>query len=754
MTSLDRSSSPSSPKLAAQSAFLALVPALYALTLFISALLLFSVQPMFTKMILPRLGGAPAVWSIAIVFFQAALLLGYVYAHVLARILRPVHATFVHITVLAAASLWLPIGIAHGFSVPPESGVVFWLFALIAVSIGPPFIVLAASAPLLQSWFAATDNHRAYNPYALYAASNLGSFAGLLAYPFVVEPLLTLHDQTSLWSLGYTMLTVLIAASGLFAARGSREIMDVEASAQSVPTLAERLSWITLAAIPAGLVVAVTAYITTDVAAAPFLWVLPLALYLLTFVAIFRDRPWIDEATLVRTVPLAVAPLAVSMLGDAKVFWFVGIIINLVVFLLLALVCHGTLYRRRPGRVRLTDFYLSTSLGGVLGGIFAGLIAPNIFSDIYEYPVLIAAALLTMPGMLDNRSRFLREAGPGLIMAAAIATAGFVFNARLPITAPILFKACLIGLVALMLLQRRRPAQFFGTVLIAFVVTALWRPGALARVEIARSFFGVHQVIETADGQYRLLLHGTTLHGAEHVRNADGTSVTGPPQPLTYYYFGGPISEGIAAARSVQGGFKQVAVIGLGTGSLACHRMNGERWSFFEIDPEVVRLARNPRLFRFMSECGQNSPVVLGDARLTLAASTQLYDVIVLDAFSSDAIPVHLLTREALAGYLERLSPNGVLIYHLSNRNLDLLPVVASAGTAENLTVLAKGDNQANDLLADYRANALVAVLARNVTDLGDLPNRRDWIPIRAGAASRWTDDYSNVLGALLRQKL
>jgi hypothetical protein len=754
MTFLDRSSSPTSPKPAAQSTFLATVPALYASTLFISALLLFSVQPMFTKMILPRLGGAPAVWSVAIVFFQAALLLGYVYAHVLARILRPVHAAFVHITALATASLWLPIGIAQGFSTPPENGVVLWLFALIAISIGPPFVILAASAPLLQSWFAATDNYQAHNPYVLYAASNLGSFAGLLAYPFVVEPLLTLHDQTSLWLLGYTMLTVLIAASGLFAARGSRQIMDVEASAESVPTLAERLSWITLAAIPAGLVVAVTAYITTDVAAAPFLWVLPLALYLLTFVAIFRDRPWIDEATLVRAVPLAVAPLAVSMLGDAKVFWFVGIIINLVVFLLLALVCHGTLYRRRPGRVRLTDFYLSTSLGGVLGGIFAGLIAPNIFSDIYEYPVLIAAALLAMPGMLDNRSRFLREAGPGFIIAAAIATAGFVFHSRLPITAPIMFKACLIGLVALMLLQRRRPAQFFATVLIAFVVTALWRPGALARVEIARSFFGVHQVIETADGQYRLLFHGTTLHGAEHVRKADGTPVTGPPQPLTYYYFGGPISEGIAAARSAQGGFKQVAVIGLGTGSLACHRTNGERWSFFEIDPEVVRLARNPRLFRFMSECGQNFPVVLGDARLTLAASTQLYDLIVLDAFSSDAIPVHLLTREALAGYLQRLSPNGVLIYHLSNRNLDLLPVVAAAGTAENLIVLAKGDNQANDLLADYRANALVAVLARNVTDLGDLPNWRGWIPIRAGTASRWTDDYSNVLGALLSQKL
>ena len=457
MASLDRSAPLSSPKPAAQSAFVRLASTLYATTLFVSALLLFGLQPMFIKMILPRLGGAPAVWSVAIVFFQAALLLGYAYAHMLVRILRPLHATFVHVAVLAAVSFWLPIGIAHGFSAPPETGVLLWLFALIVASIGPPFVVVAASAPLLQSWFAATDHHQAHNPYVLYAASNLGSFAGLLAYPFVVEPLLTLREQTWLWSLGYAMLIVLVAASGLFAARGSREMVDVDALAETAPTLANRLSWITLAAIPAGLVVAVTAYITTDVAAAPFLWVVPLALYLLTFVVLFRDKPWINEATVVRLVPLAVAPLAVSMLGDAKVYWLVVIVINLVAFLLLALVCHGALYRQRPERARLTEFYLLTSLGGVCGGIFAGLIAPNAFNDIYEYPILIAAGLLAMPEVLDDRSRFLREAGPALLIAAALAVAGFIYHVRLPLAAPLMFQACLIGLVALMLLHRRTP---------------------------------------------------------------------------------------------------------------------------------------------------------------------------------------------------------------------------------------------------------------------------------------------------------
>jgi hypothetical protein len=754
MTPLDRAAPPAPLKCAAQSAFVRLAPALYATTLFVSALLLFSVQPMFTKMILPRLGGAPAVWSVAIVFFQGALLIGYVYAHVLARMLRPLHATFVHLAVLAVASVMLPIGIAHGFNAPPETGVLLWLFALIVASIGLPFVALAASAPLLQSWFAATDHPRASNPYVLYAASNLGSFAALLAYPFVAEPLLTLRDQTWLWSLGYALLAILVTATGLFVARGSQEKKYVGVSADSAPMLADRLSWITLAAIPAGLVVAVTAYITTDVAAAPFLWVLPLALYLLTFVALFRDQPWINDATVVRLVPLAVAPLAVSMLGDAKTYWFVVILINLVAFLLLALVCHGALYRRRPERARLTEFYLWTSFGGVLGGIFAGLIAPNVFSDTYEYPILIVAALLAMPGTLGDPRRFVREAGPVLFIAAAIAVASLVYGVRLPLAAPILLQACLVGLVALMLLQRRRPARVLGLVLLAFVVTELWRPGGLARIEIARNFFGVHQVFETADGHYRLLFNGTTLHGAERIREAVDTPVVGRPQPLTYYYFGGPISESIAAARSAQGGLKQVAVIGLGTGSLACHRKDGERWTFFEIDPVVVRIARDPHLFRFMSECGQNSPIVLGDARLMLAASTERYNLIVLDAFSSDAIPVHLLTREALAGYLSRLSPHGVLVFHISNRNLDLPPVVAAEAAAESLTVIAKGDDRANNLLVDYRANALVAVLARNAADLGDLPNRRGWVWIRTDRVSAWTDDYSNVLGALVRQKL
>jgi hypothetical protein len=730
-------------------------PALYAGTLFLSALLLFAVQPMFTKMILPRLGGAPAVWSVAMVFFQTALLAGYGYAHLLARTLRPLPAAFVHVAVLAAAAMALPIAIAPGFAEPPERHVVLWLFGMIAASIGLPFTALAASAPLLQSWFAASNHPRANNPYVLYAASNLGSFSALLGYPFLAEPLLRLHDQSALWSIGYGLLGVLIGASGLVAARGAKAATQIMPAGARPLALSDRLASIMLAAIPAGLVIAVTAYVTMDVAAAPFLWVLPLALYLLTFVAVFRERPWISEPTVTRLLPFVVAPVAISLLGGAKTFWLAVVVVNLLAFMFLALACHGALYRRRPDPARLTEFYLWVSFGGVLGGIFAGLIAPAIFSGTYEYPILIAAALLATASRLCDWPKFLREAGPVLGAAALLAGVRVVFALNLPGSADILFHVALVVLAALMLLQRHRPARFFSLVVLAFVITEVWRPG-LARIAIARSFFGVHQVVETqtAAGRYRVLYHGTTIHGAERIAQPDGTPATIRPEPLTYYYFGGPISEAIIAARTARQGLNAVAVIGLGTGSLACHRNDGEKWTFFEIDPVVVSIARDPRLYRFLSDCGEAPAVVLGDARLTLAASNTQYDLIVLDAFSSDAIPVHLLTREAMAGYLSRLSPHGVLLFHISNRHLDLLPVVAAEAAAEGLVVVAKVDDRANDTTVDYRSNALVAVLARAADDFGDLPNRSGWVAIRTARAAPWTDDYSDVLGALLRMKL
>jgi len=281
----------------------------------------------------------------------------------------------------------------------------------------------------------------------------------------------------------------------------------------------------------------------------------------------------------------------------------------------------------------------------------------------------------------------------------------------------------------------------------------VWQPG-LNILETTRSFFGVHRVVEVATGTHRLLYHGTTIHGAMQVRDADGKRTTGIPEPLTYYYFGGPISEGIVAARAAQGGLRNVAAVGLGAGSLSCHRKEGEAWTFFEIDPEVVRIARDPGMFRFLSSCAPDASIVLGDARLTLAASPRQFDLIVLDAFSSDAIPTHLLTREALRGYLSRLSPHGTIVMHLSNRHLELPRVAAAVGAAEGLVTFSKADENANQFMTDFHAAALVAVMARSEADLGALPGGAGWRKVDGGTVAAWTDDYSDIVGAIVRKKL
>jgi hypothetical protein len=733
--------------------------AVYTVTLFLSALLIFGIQPMFTKMVLPRLGGSPSVWSVALVAFQTALFLGYVYAHLLVRRLSPGQAAVVHLALLVVVATTLPLGIANGFGTPPEHRVALWLFGLFFASIGLPFAALAASAPLLQSWFIGTGHKQAANPYVLYAASNLGSFAALIAYPFLIEPLAALQTQISLWSSGFYALVILFAAAAYLAAGRKIDIPQQVMEPQARPSVSQCLSWTMLAAIPSGLVIAVTAYISTDLAAAPFLWVLPLGLYLLTFVAVFRERPWVAHKTMQRLLPYGVAPLAISAFGGYRSFWFVIIALNLFIFVLIALACHGEVYRIRPHRSRLTEFYLWISFGGALGGLFAGLIAPNVFDNIYEYSILLATALLILPAMFEGGwQRFVSDAGPGLIMATLLALIGIAHDLR-PLISAVpqrTFLIFLLVIAAMTLLNARRVVPYFAVIVVALLVTRLWQPGSGQNIIAAvRSFFGVHQVVETTDRTHYLLFDGTTIHGAMRVRDASGAPVLGRPEPTTYYYFGGPISDAIEATRRPHGTLDRVAVIGLGAGSLACYRHESEQWTFFEIDPEVVRIAQNPKLFRFLSACAPAAPIVLGDGRLTLARTSDRYNLIVLDAFSSDAIPVHLLTREAFAGYLLRLAPHGVIVAHVSNRHLELVSVVAAAGAAEGLIAYVKYDGVPLDSdQHPYRAPAIVVALAKNTADLGDLPARKGWQRVVDHGVTAWTDSYSNVFGALIRMKM
>src|ERR1700712_3650951 len=378
-----------------------LVLIVYTAAIFTSALLLFSVQPLFTKMVLPRLGGSPAVWSVAMVFFQSLLLGGYAYAHFLMQIKMRAIPVAIHLALLAVALLTLPLSIAGGWGEPPTSGYAFWLLGLFAVSIGLPFFALAANNPLLQAWFVRTGHPNGPDPYFLYASSNIGSFLALVSYAVLREPMFTLRTQNLIWTGGYGLLIVLIAACGILLLRSpanaaALNMPDNDADAPA-PSWTLRARWIFLAAVPSGLLIAVTAHISTDVAAAPLLWVLPLSLYLLTWVLVFQSRPLLPHKWMLLAQPLAIAGVVILLAvgGEQNLLLTVGG--HQLCFFVIAMACHGELARTRPAAKYLTGFYVALSFGGMVGGLFAGLIAPFVFSWIAEYPILLALAVLCRP---------------------------------------------------------------------------------------------------------------------------------------------------------------------------------------------------------------------------------------------------------------------------------------------------------------------------------------------------------------------
>lgn len=726
---------------------------LYVATIFLSALLLFGVQPMFTKMVLPVLGGSPSVWSVAMVVFQALLLAGYAYAHALVRHVPARVAAPLHLTVMAGALLVMPIALASGWGEPPPKGEALWLIGLFIASVGLPFFALSANGPLLQAWFARSDHPQAADPYFLYGASNIGSFAALIAYPVVIEPALALKDQSRGWMLGFAVLAVLIAVCAALTL-GARSERPSASPASAVrpsagpATWRQRLGWIVLSLVPSGLLISVTAHISTDIAAVPLLWVLPLALFLLTFVLAFRRNTVVSPLVL---GILQVGGTALVLMPKSGTFpiWMT-LTVHLGLFVVNALICHRALYANRPGTERLTEFYLCLSAGGVLGGIFCGLAAPHLFSTVLEYPILIVAALLCRPGLLiGGRAQWRAGLRAAAAVAIAVPPAYYAANAALP---PQWLVVSLVGpLAVLMLLLWRRPAWTIPLAVALAVVTAGLQ-GSLGAKATSRSFFGVHRITTSDDGRFRILRHGTTMHGAIRIANDDGTPVEGRPEPITYYAMDGAMGRAIAAIREAQGGALPAAwVVGLGSGSLACHARTGERWTFFEIDAEIVRIASDPALFRFLDRCGPGVSIVLGDARQTLARQAGSAGLIVLDAFSSDAIPVHLLTREAVGLYLSKLTPEGALVVHVSNRHLELRHILARVAAEHGLLTYLGNDRTDAAMEARFLAGSNVVVMTRDPRHLGPLAASARWERIEPDMGRRpWTDDFGNIIEAMI----
>lgn len=722
--------------------------AIYTAAIFLSAALLFAVQPMFTKIVLPRFGGAPSVWAVAMVFFQGMLLLGYAYADALTRFAGRRLALPIHLGVMVGGAMFLPLTIANGWGMPPSGEEAWFLLGLFTASIGFPFFALSANGPLLQAWFARSGHPDAKNPYFLYAASNIGSLLALFAYPFVAEPLSTLSFQVNLWRFGYYVLIALIAVCGaLVFTRAAKDELRA-ATTEAAPAYARMAYWVAMAFVPSALMVAVTTHITTDIAAAPFLWVLPLSLYLITFILVFSERIWIPQKALLTIQPILMALVVLNLALDVRTWLTIDVALHMLFFFVTAMICHGLLSATRPQAAYLTRFYFCMSLGGVLGGIFSGLLAPNVFSWIAEYPILVVAAMLARPGLRwpQQREGWLHAGLAALLLLAIVPGLQHGFSVIPPYN--VLIWACVITLTIIAIALHKVPLGAALAIVAVFVVTRVYPPN-VRQFESVRSFFGVHKIEVTPDGRFRTLRHGMELHGAQRLTTDDGKPVIGQPELSTYYHQQSPIAEVIRAVQAKKGGPIDMAVIGLGAGLMACLARPEDRLDYYEIDADIIAIAKDPKRFRFLHDCKPDAKIILGDARLTLTANTSArYDVIHMDAFSSDSIPVHLLTREATRVYLSHLNPGGIILTHISNNHLDLTDVVAATAASEGLIwrIWDEDEVPGRDPMIKF---STVMILARSEADLGTL---NDWDKLEPTRQTPWSDDYSNLLGPLIKK--
>ena len=667
---------------------------LYALTIFASAFLLFLVQPIMAKQILPWFGGSAAVWTTCMVFFQFVLLFGYAYSDWVTRKLPARRQVALHIALLVASLAALPIVADAGWKPAGDEEPAWRILGLLTITIGLPYFLLSTTGPLVQAWFART--FPTGTVYRLFALSNFGSLLALIAYPFAVEPWITTLTQSWVWSAGYVLFVALCIASALYSARGQPQGAAAEIPAapsdSPAPAPGDYLLWLLLSAMGSFMLLAVTNHITHDVASVPFLWILPLTLYLLTFILCFEGRGWYHRTIFLGPLLVVVGALAWALhtergLMDIKE----AIPLALAGLFVMCMFFHGELAATKPAPRYLTRFYLMVSLGGALGGLAVGFVATKLFSTFYEFAIGLGVTLLI---------------------------AAFVMRAMHPVV-PMLVLAAL---------------GFSGYHLYGYI-SALSKD---ARV-MTRNFYGALRVKdfepEDLNVATRRLIHGVIMHGEQYLG-------TRRREPTTYYGANSGIGRLMQTINSAD---VRVGVVGLGTGTLAAYGRKGGVYRFYEINPQVIEIAR--REFTYLGDSAAKIETVLGDARLAMEREApQNYDVLAIDAFSSDSIPVHLITREAMAVYLRHMKPDGVIAFHVTNRFLRLSPVVKRIADEHGLhTALIADDAEGTDLSkTDWvlvsRNPALLArpAIADFAAEIEDIPGLRVW-----------TDDFNNLLNIL-----
>jgi hypothetical protein len=731
---------------------------------FLSAGLVFLIQPLFARLLLPEFGGSPSVWNTCTVFFQTTLLLGYCYTWLSTKWLSPRNQIALHCALLLLTLVQLPIGLRILGTEVITTSPALQLLTLLTLSIGGPYFAVSTTTPLLQHWFSRSRHKLARDPYFFYAISNCGSILGLLTYPLIVERLFDLNSQGLTWTIGYGILVGLTIVCGCLTLRGlakepptstdddstgrsGERNVDAGSQLSDRPmTGLRRLRWVVLALVPSAMMLAVTTRVTTDVAAVPLLWVLPLVAYLATYINAFARRPLLKFDRLLPVLfPALMVAAWMSLVGPRSQL---RAAFEIVMFLICGIVLHGELAADRPSTKYLTEYYFWMALGGCLGGTLVGIVAPAVFPSYVEFPLILVLAALTQQecskpgsGKSHKFNRVFRVlatiivCGTGMIIcfvdvwASALATT-----------------SQFVGFAALAIFFLMNHARGFALSLALVLIPAVLIPATntLAR---KRTFFGVHRVFYEEDhaAGYRVhtLAHGTTVHGEQVISPASLRSV-----PRTYYGPTGPIGQALSLAGAEKDA-RNVAVVGLGSGALMTYSKAGDQFDFFEIDPAVRDIAEDPDLFTYLS-CGEGKQlVIIGDGRLKLAeADPETYDVIVLDAFGSDSIPVHLLTAEALDVFMSRLKSDGTLIVHISNRHLDLEPVLGRYAVdrkLEALVCIKSADASRGQLpthaMAITRSPELISLLSA-------LPG---WHEPRNNTAL-WTDSHSSIFDVLTLQ--
>jgi hypothetical protein len=650
---------------------------------------------------------------------------------------------------------------SHAF-VATSRPVAFLLVTLLT-TVGAPFFVVSATAPLLQRWFSRVDHPSGEDPYFLYAASNVGAMLALAAYPLLIEPHMTLGEQASAWRWGYVALAAGLAACGIAVLRSPRTEQPYEvvvalpetdrAEAALPVSLQRRLRWIFLAFVPSSLLLGVTTYITTGIAAIPLFWVVPLALYLVTFILVFARKPPVPHAWMVRLLPLGVTMTALVILVEASTPMSVITPLHLATFFVAAMVCHGELARDRPPVRFLTEFYLWISLGGVLGGLFNGVLAPSMFRGLDEYPIALVLACFCrrVPDEPEDARSRRRD------FVVPLALGGFAAAIALAVQSVAIARAGLVARLILALplfLNYRsltRPRRFALGVGACMLGTAFYGGVLGTTVHEERNFFGVLRVTRDATGRFLQIVHGTTVHGSQSLDPERRR------QPLVYYTRSGPLGQVFDAFRGLDftdSRSRQVGVIGLGAGTMAPYARPGEEWTYYEIDPAVVAIARDPRYFTYLADAfpdPSHLKIVVGDARLRLREATDgLYDMLIVDAFSSDSIPAHLMTREAFALYRAKLAPGGLLVAHISNRYLDLELAFGNLARDSGLVARVRRDKEVPEQLIDLgKSPSQWAAFAASEAELGSLARDERWVPMRVSRGRVWTDDFSDLVSVL-----